>query len=445
MEKAQVLIVEDDGIIAMDLESRMKQLGYGVTGVAGYGEQAIEKVKENTPDVVLMDIILKGEIDGIEAAEEIRTQYDIPVIFITGYADKERLKRAKLAYPFGFIIKPFSDKDLEITIEMALYVANVDSERRQVEEALIKSEKFLNSTGQIAKVGGWQIDGETKRVFWTKEIYNITEVPNDYDPSILEKEAIVFFSAEDQIRLEKAIQRAFEHNEPYDMEFQITTAKGNKKWVQAICEPLVVDGKVVKLGGTFQDITERKKAEEALRQAHDELEHRVEERTAELAKANEQFKQEIEERKQVEQELRLHYEVVKNMAEGVVLIRVSDEVIVYANRKFEEMLGYGPGELNDKPVIVVNYEDENKNAQLIADDIIEQLTRYGEASYEVHNVKKDGTPVWCQAHTSTFEHSEYGVVWIAVHSDITEQKQAENALRESEKKFRNLYEGSRDA
>ncbi len=143
MEKAQVLIVEDDGIIAMDLESRMKQLGYGVTGIAGYGEQAIEKVKENAPDVVLMDIILKGEIDGIEAAEEIRTQYDIPVIFITGYADKERLKRAKLAYPFGFIIKPFQDKDLEVTIEMALYVAKVDAERRKTEEALKESDEHL--------------------------------------------------------------------------------------------------------------------------------------------------------------------------------------------------------------------------------------------------------------------------------------------------------------
>jgi len=136
MEKAQILIAEDDGIIAMDLENRMKQLGYGVTGIVGYGEQAIEKVKENTPDVVLMDIILKGEIDGIDAAEKIRTQYDIPVIFITGYADKDRLERAKLTYPFGFIIKPFQDKDLEVTIEMALYVAKVDAERKKVEEDL---------------------------------------------------------------------------------------------------------------------------------------------------------------------------------------------------------------------------------------------------------------------------------------------------------------------
>ena len=143
MEKAKVLIVEDDAIIAMDLESRMKQLGYGVTAIVGYGEQAIEKAKEKTPDVVLMDIILKGEIDGIETAEEIRNQFGIPVIFITGYADKERLERAKLTYPFGFIIKPFNDKDLEITIEMALYVAKVDAERKQAEKELLQAKLKL--------------------------------------------------------------------------------------------------------------------------------------------------------------------------------------------------------------------------------------------------------------------------------------------------------------
>ena len=141
------------------------------------------------------------------------------------------------------------------------------TERKRTEEALQESEAFLNATGQIAKVGGWTIDGETKKVFWTKEIYNITEVPNDYDPSSLEKAAIAFFSAADQLILDKAIQRAFEHNEPYDMEFQITTAKGNRKWTRAICKPIVVDGKVVRLSGTFQDITDRKSAETELTQA----------------------------------------------------------------------------------------------------------------------------------------------------------------------------------
>ncbi len=143
MEKVQVLIVEDDGTIAMNIESQLKQLGCGVTAIVGYGEEAIVKVKENKPDVVLMDIVLKGEIDGIEAAKEIRTQFDIPVIFLTAFADKDRLERAKLTYPFGFILKPFQNKDLSVTIEMALYIAKADAERKQAEEALKKRTREL--------------------------------------------------------------------------------------------------------------------------------------------------------------------------------------------------------------------------------------------------------------------------------------------------------------
>lgn len=138
MEKPQILIVEDDGIIAVDIENQLKQLGYGVSAIGAYGEKVIEKVKENAPDVVLMDIVLKGEKDGIEVADEIRTQFDIPVIFLAGYADKERLKRAQLTYPFGFILKPFQSKNLEVTIELALYIAKVDAERKHEEKRLLE-------------------------------------------------------------------------------------------------------------------------------------------------------------------------------------------------------------------------------------------------------------------------------------------------------------------
>jgi CheY-like chemotaxis protein len=141
MPKVKILIVEDDAITAMDMENHLKRLDYNVVGMVAYGEKAIEKVKENTPDLVLMDIVLKGEMDGIEAAGEIHTQFDLPIIFLTAHADKERIERAKITMPFGFILKPFQNKDLKVTIEMALYVAKADTERKLTEETLRESEE----------------------------------------------------------------------------------------------------------------------------------------------------------------------------------------------------------------------------------------------------------------------------------------------------------------
>ncbi len=143
MAKINIMIVEDDAITAMDIENQLKNLGYGVTAKVAYGEEAIQKAKENTPDLVLMDIVLKGKMDGIEAAEEIRTQFGIPVVFLTAFADKKRIERAKITMPFGFILKPFQDRDFKVTIEMALYVAKVDTERKRAEEALRKAHKEL--------------------------------------------------------------------------------------------------------------------------------------------------------------------------------------------------------------------------------------------------------------------------------------------------------------
>jgi len=144
----------------------------------------------------------------------------------------------------------------------------------------------------------------------------------------------------------------------------------------------------------------------------------------------------VTQRKEAELALQLQDEVVRNMAEGVCLIRVSDETILYANPKFERMLGYGPGELNGWPVLRVNWETDTLSAAEVARRIIAELEKTGEATYEVQNVRKDGTPIWCRAHTSRFQHPVHGPVWVAVHEDITARKEAETALRASEERFR---------
>jgi len=135
----KILIVEDEAIIAEDISASLKRLGCRVTSMASTGAQAIEMTANDRPDLILMDITLQGPIDGIETAERLRTQDRIPVVYLSGNSDQKTLDRARLTEPFGYLLKPFKEKELQSTIEMALF-KNVREER------LRKSERWLAST-----------------------------------------------------------------------------------------------------------------------------------------------------------------------------------------------------------------------------------------------------------------------------------------------------------
>jgi DNA-binding LytR/AlgR family response regulator len=138
MSKLNVLIVEDESIVAKDIQHSLKKLGYNVLGICSTGEEAIKSAEELTPDLVLMDIMLKGAMNGIEAAAHIRETNKIPVIFLTAYADENTLSKAKVSEPFGYIIKPFKEIDLHTAIEMAIY-------KHEKETSLKKERDFLYS------------------------------------------------------------------------------------------------------------------------------------------------------------------------------------------------------------------------------------------------------------------------------------------------------------
>lgn len=134
--KKRILIVEDEGITAMDLRMRLEALGYEVVGHADTGEGAVKLAEEHKPDLVLMDIMLKGEMDGIQAAEQIRPALGIPIIFLTAYADNTTLRRAKVTEPYGYILKPFEERELHTNIEVALYKHSAERRLRDSEERL---------------------------------------------------------------------------------------------------------------------------------------------------------------------------------------------------------------------------------------------------------------------------------------------------------------------
>ncbi len=169
MKNEKILVVEDERIIAIDLQRRLERFGYFVVGIAASGDQALELVKQHKPDIILMDIMLVGDIDGIETATIIKNEFAIPVIFLTAYSDEKTLERAKIAEPSGYILKPFKDKELYTTIDISLYKYRVDQELKRQQRwstailhsigdgiiATGKDEKIILMNPIAEKISGW--------------------------------------------------------------------------------------------------------------------------------------------------------------------------------------------------------------------------------------------------------------------------------------------------
>ena len=133
--KGKILVVEDEALVARELESQLTNMGWEVAGIA-YGSEAVELARRTQPDLLLTDIRLKDGINGIEVAQEICQEIDIPVVFLTAYSDDQTVEKAKSVTPFGYIIKPVDNRELKITIEMALYKFRVDKELKETQQLL---------------------------------------------------------------------------------------------------------------------------------------------------------------------------------------------------------------------------------------------------------------------------------------------------------------------
>ena len=253
-------------------------------------------------------------------------------------------------------------------------------------------QSLLNEAQKITKVGGWEYDIEKNLITWTDETYNIYDVSKNYNPSNIEND-IDFFPPEDKRIVKNAFDNLINHGIPYDLELKFISAKGRQLWVRTIGKPIFLKEKVVRVMGNFMDITEQKLTE---------------------------------------QTLRLHEEITKNMSEGVYLISLRDFKIVYTNPKFEQMFGYNQGEMIGKDVFIVNASTE-KRPEETAKEIVDVLKEKGEWYGEVKNIKKDGTHFWCYAGCSLFDHAEYGKVIVAIHTDITKRKNAEEKLNKAYK------------
>jgi len=272
MTPAHILVVEDEVIIAEDIRAKLKGLGYKVPTIALSGKEAIQKATELKPDLILMDIRLKGEMDGVTAAEQIKAQSSVPVNYLTAYADDETLQRAKITTPFGYIIKPFELRELHSNIEMALYKHQLDQELlRNQERYRIISEL----TSDFAYVFRVEPDNTLEIEWISKAFSRIT----GYDPSILETSAgrQNLFHSDDFAFWTRRLERVLRGDTITD-EYRMVAKNGQVRWLYDSTQPVRDEkGQVVKLIGAAKDITERKQAEEALRESNRLLEKALDE------------------------------------------------------------------------------------------------------------------------------------------------------------------------
>lgn len=136
MTKAKIMVVEDEAITAQDIKASLEDMGYEVAGIAANGDDALKIAEASKPDLALMDIVLKGPHSGIATAIELNNRFSVPVVYLTAYADPATLAQAKKAEPLGYLTKPFNENDLRAAVEMALYKARMEAERRELTRKL---------------------------------------------------------------------------------------------------------------------------------------------------------------------------------------------------------------------------------------------------------------------------------------------------------------------
>lgn len=208
MAKVKILVVEDESLVSRDIQSSIKKLGYVVTAGINSGEKAIASIEEERPDIVLMDIMLKGKMNGIEAANLIKERFDIPVVFLTAYADDSTVNKAKVSEPYGYIMKPFKEKELQTTIEVALYKHEKDmlvKKERDLYHSIIENKEskdsiFVRADYRLNKIN-------FNDIFFVealKDYVVINTSDNSYTTHTTMKEMVRILPAKDFVRIHRS-------------------------------------------------------------------------------------------------------------------------------------------------------------------------------------------------------------------------------------------------
>jgi PAS domain S-box-containing protein len=252
--KPRIMVVEDDTVISMVLTSTLEKLGYNVVAAASSGEQAAEMALQVSPDLLLMDIELEGRMDGIEAADRIRSSSSIPIVYLTAYTDEALLQRAKLTEPLGYLVKPYGERELRSTVEMALYKSRMESRLKESEERL---RDFLENANDLIQF----VDSEGRLLFtnhaWRTTLgYTEEEVKNLNIFDVIHPDSVA--------HCKEILGRVIDGATVSNVEVTYVTKTGNSILLEGNMNCRRTDHTPAQTRGIFRDITVRKRAEQDL-------------------------------------------------------------------------------------------------------------------------------------------------------------------------------------
>lgn len=400
MKRARILVVEDERIVAEDIKRSLSHAGYEVVGMVASGKDALLEVKEAKPDLVLMDIVLKGEISGIEAADRIHQEFDLPVVYLTAYADTDTLEKAKVTEPFGYILKPFDNRELASTIEMALYKHAIDKRLRQ-------SEAWFSTTLKSIGDGVIVTDREGKITFMNVIAESLTGWKQKAALGKPLMDVYKLVDGETGAAIASPVPDILKSKSVIGLRADSTLiTKGDKRIpIDDSAAPIKDDrGSIIGVVLVFHDIIERKLAEEALRESEDRYRRLFEESRDAIyvAKRNGQF--------------------------------------LISNQSTLDLFGYTRNEIQDLNIQAMYVNPDDRKA------FQTEIEAKGSVrDYEVQLRNKKGETLDCLL-TSTLLRDKSGKVlgYQGIIRDITERKKAEEYLRRSESRYRLLAENVTD-
>ena len=317
MTKKKILVVEDEGIVARDIQNRLRKLGYDVPEIAATGEMALHKVDLINPDLILMDIMLKGDMTGIEAAAAVRKQKNIPIIYLTAYSDDATLEQAKITEPYGYLLKPFEERELHSAVEMALH-------KHKIEQKLRESEKWLKTTLSSIGDGVIATNAEGKIMFLNPTAEELTDWKQEDAIGKDFSEVFKIINEDSRQILESPLPRVLHEGVIVGLANHtvLISRNGTERPIEDSAAPLKDDnGKVIGVVLVFKDISERRQAEARL--------------------------EDSEER----------YRLLAETAKDAIIIINKESIIQFVNNATENTFGYTSDELLGQSITMLMPEE----------------------------------------------------------------------------------------